>query len=95
MVNFRNHNLVSTDHDTVLQIPVNTTKLIVKFTRVCLVYMPHQNIIFLNWNLILVFTRTYCYIIIRTLFMRIYYLSEMKFLLLHFIVSHFLPTCQS
>jgi hypothetical protein len=52
MVNFRNHNLVSTDHDTVLQIPVNTTKLIVKFTRVCLVYMPHQNIIFLNWNLI-------------------------------------------
>ena len=42
-----------------------------------------------------VFTRIYCYIIIRTLSMRIYYLSEMKFLLLHYIVSQLLPTCQS
>jgi hypothetical protein len=48
MVNSRNHSLVSTGHNTVLQIPVIATKLIVNFTRVCLVYIPHQNIILLN-----------------------------------------------
>jgi len=52
MVNSKNHSLVSTGHNTVLQIPEISTKLIVKFTRVCLVYNPHRIIFLLNWNLI-------------------------------------------